>query len=502
MAFVGEAQIQSPTGRSTVSRLFFAPLAVDSSGAATVAAPIRDNNDDLTLRKGRPSVVQSGAAATIFFSGMSAGTSEIYYTTWNPGLTGNAPEDRWSKFTTISTGTGFDSVSDPSVYPRVYQGPAYQPSGLTTGQNVLEMTFQGKLRGRPNAEIYFGTLLADANFFPIASASGLPTFSLQPLRTQEPMTGDSNGVYRAQGVAWSLAGGFRLEQALNGVVANLEVTDASGNPTTRTIDQATGLMTFTSTLGGKVYVDPNMGTVRFAGAVPSNQAVLLATYQPLFLRVSGAAQDAAYGSSTCLYDDRQIGDASYWARAGTGQGIQNTDSDVIGSARYVFTFDRSSAAAGTAARPFYRTMRLGVQLPTSIATQPDGTVTNLTVTGNVGPYQVDPVGGRVYFTDPDENQAVTVTYTGIDENANVLAPASIQSLVTLVAERNETPLVIEQAIHEDGLTALLDPFDPGGQIGARRPGLIWLFWTSTRAGAPDIYFETMAPRLTPVPTGQ
>ena len=147
-------------------------------------------------------------------------------------------------------------------------------------------------------------------------------------------------------------------------------------------------------------------------------------------------------------------------------------------------------------------MRLGVQLPTAISTQASGIVTSLSVTGNVGPYQVDPVSGRVYFTDLDENQLVTVTYTGVDEANQQLGSQTVKSIVTLVPERNETPVVIEQAVNEAGLTALLDPFDPGGQIGARRPGLIWLFWSSTRAGTPDVYFETIAPRWTPIPTGK
>jgi hypothetical protein len=505
MAFVGETQVQTPSGRASASRIFLAPMTVDSSGSATLGSWIRNDSDDPTVHKGKPSVIEdSSGYATVFFAGNASGQSQLFYTCFNPNMntTVDPPHDRWTPLTGLSVGTGFESVSSPSVSTRIYDGPNYTPCNLVTGEDLIEMTFVGKLRGRPNQEVFYGRILDAGHYIPATNANGSPEFMPLPFRVEEPLTLDSGGVYRSLGVTWNLAGGFKLEQILNGVVTNLEVTDSNGNPTTRAIDGTTGLMTFDSTLGGKVYVDPNVGTIRFSNATPSSQAVLLLSYQPLFLRVSGPGQDVSYTSPTGLYDTRLVGDASYWGRL-DGTGVRNTDSDVIPMDRYVFTYSESAVGGAQAAEPFVRTMRYGVQLPAAVATNSDGTIAAMSVTGCSGPYQVDAPNGRIYFTDLDENNSVSVTYTWVDNSGKNTGSVTLTNLlVGLVPESDETPITIEQARDEAGLTAVLDPFNPSGVIDARRPGLVWLFWSSTRGGAPDIFFETIAPNWSNMPAAK
>jgi hypothetical protein len=46
---------------------------------------------------------------------------------------------------------------------------------------------------------------------------------------------------------------------------------------------------------------------------------------------------------------------------------------------------------------------------------------------------------------------------------------------------------------------LLDPFTyPTTSLNNERPALVWMFYTSTRAGQQDVYMQTIAPNLTPV----
>ena len=58
---------------------------------------------------------------------------------------------------------------------------------------------------------------------------------------------------------------------------------------------------------------------------------------------------------------------------------------------------------------------------------------------------------------------------------------------------------VEQASNESSVAPFLDPFDPAKGSTDRRPGLIWMFWSSTRGGNPDIYMQTIAPHFGPVP---
>jgi len=277
-----------------------------------------------------------------------------------------------------------------------------------------------------------------------------------------------------------------LEQTFDGqTYTDLEVAG------TRTYDQATGLIAFTTKLGGKVYLDPGAGTVRFTTAVPPRNAILVLSYQPKFLRISGTGMNASHSSPTILFDNRYVAEASYWV------GLGQTDA----AARYIHTYVKTSPGVGQTTRPYIKTYRLGVQLPFAVATQPNGFVTNLTVTGNTGAYQVDPVNGRVFFTSVDEARQVTINGTLKAPNGSLI-PYNQASYVSFVTEREEAPVTIEQAVSESGLYSFIDPFNSAGNYTERRPGLIWLFWTSTRAGAPDIYFETIAPRFTPVPPGQ
>ena len=174
----------------------------------------------------------------------------------------------------------------------------------------------------------------------------------------------------------------------------------------------------------------------------------------------------------------------------------------IRTSRYVAVYGGQAAGSGQATRPYMSSYRLGVQLPSAVATNPDGTVVSLTVSGANSYYQIDPVNGRLYFTDTDEGRTITVTYTGVDAAGGQLPNTTTGPLnVNLINETREAAIGVEEAINESQVEAFLDPFNytpPYSPSNPARPGLIWLFWTSTRGGTPDVVFETIAPKLAPV----
>jgi outer membrane protein assembly factor BamB len=469
LACVGEAQKQSPRGRTGDSRIFIARATIAGNGQVTLTTPVGLDADP-GMPKGRPSLLQVGGTATAFYTVAGSGQSQIMYATFDGSS--------WGPARRIDVGGGFENVGAPSVHGRIYEGAGAPGAGTP----IIEMSFTGKLRGRPHSEIFMGRMTSNGQ--------GVPQQQVfLPVRQSETLQADAEpGTFRARGIGWNLNSAITLVQVRGGgAPVNLEV------PGTRQINRQTGLITFDTVLGGRVYIDPNMGTVRFANTVPARDAELFLTYQPRFVRISTGG--ASHNNSSLLYDNRLVGDVSYWRN---NLNAPASASDPIPASRFVLTYGRAATGGGQAARPFMHTVRFGVQLPTAVHTQPNGAVTNLSVSGANSFYQIDPANGRVYFTAADEARNVTITYTGADETTGQpIAFGATQYTIRLVSERTETPVPIEQAINESQMTTFIDPFDSTSAAG-RRPGLIWMFWTSTRGGTADVFFQTIAPRFTPL----
>lgn len=489
MAFVGEAQVQTPSGRQAVSKIFVAPVTVDADGDVGMGDVWAMTSDPLAS-KGRPSVVQTfGSDFILFYSATVGGKSSIYFT--NPSDDAAANDYDGSRFresAVLSVGSGFESVWSPSVTGRLYQGVN---SPLPTGVQLLEMTFAGKLRGRPVNEIFYGRVELEAepdnDMIPVG-------FYQLPEITRERMTaGNEPGTYVAQGINWDTGSTIRVDILRGGVYTDIEV------PGTRAIDRATRLVTFNTRLGGKAYVDPTTGIIRLTGGSPGPSASLHATYSPLHLRVTEGT-GAGYASPSLSFDDRLIPDNAFWFRTDESA-VDDTDQVRVG--RYLFGYVRAAAGGGQAARPFMKTMRLGVELPLPVFTDANGTIPlgNLTIAAENSYFQVDPAKKKIYFTQEDEDNTVTITYVAADEATGRALPGTqtVVAKVGMIVERSEAAVPLDFVQNESNLYMFVDPFD---LPTLRRPGLVWMFWTSTRAGAPDLFFQTIAPKFTPVVVGE
>ncbi len=474
MAFIGSAQKQGAQERYGDTRIFLAQVTVSPTGGTNAGVPVGLPNDP-QMAKSAPSVYQLGNDATVFFTAHGTGQPQIHYASYDGAA--------WNATRVLSLGSGFEGVGGANVSGRVYQGVGGggQPAN---GSSILEIAFTGKLRGRPANEIFI-TRMAANGVLP-----GNQFF--YPTRTNEVLRTDTEpGTYRASGVSWDL-NNVNLNYSINGAApVTLEV------PGTRETDRASGLITFGTVMGGKAYLDPNLGTVRLTNSLPVRNLVLYLTYRARVLKLS--ASGTGYSGATMMFDNRLIGELSYWADPTTNTAI--LPGDPVRSSRYVVTYSRAAAGNGQTARPYMQTLRFGVQLPYDIATAANGNVVAITVAGASSFYQVDPSNGRVYFTASDENRNITVTYTGLDDAGNTINVAATNYTVSLMTERGEIPVLMDQTVNESQMSAFLDPFDISGAGNGqryRRPGLIWMLWTSTRTGTPDIFFQTIAPRFTPV----
>jgi hypothetical protein len=183
--------------------------------------------------------------------------------------------------------------------------------------------------------------------------------------------------------------------------------------------------------------------------------------------------------------------------------------------RFIATWNQS-AGGGVTARPYMKSMRFGMVLPSKLPTLPDGRlgyydnggnaqrsvtlVQWLTPTGwqNVNAFQADPVNGRIYISSFYEGQTVRVFHATMDEQGGVYPPDNANPTIATIGIVDEVagaPVPIETAVNESNLTTILDPLTSMGSY--TRPPLLWMFWSSTRGGVPDVYFQSIAPRWYP-----
>jgi hypothetical protein len=393
--------------------------------------------------------------------------------------------------------------------------PSYTP-------NLLDLTFTGQLKGQAHSDVYMAQMrlgtaasgdwqVVDQNGTSILQTGSGTPFAYFSQQVNELLAPDRDGTFRARGVEWDRNQPLYLYEYINGVATDVlvEPTPGSTGATTRNSDRETGIISYDTIFGGKVYIDPELGTVRFATAVPPQGVQIRLTYTPGFLRVSRTGGSEAYSEPTGIYENNYTSDVTEWYTQSGAQLPSTTAQD----ARFVYMYGRASSF-GQTARPYMATMRLGVRLPYQIAVAPGGlpingtsgnTSNGLVVSGNKGPYQIDPANGRVYFTALDEDNTVSITFTGVNTaTGGYYNPITVSGAnVTWIGEEGESPVLIDNAVNEANLCTFLDPFtfSGTGQLGPPmtpgRPALFWMFYTSTRAGSPDIFMQTIAPRFAP-----
>lgn len=514
LAFVGRGtKVGSGGDRSVVEQIMIADLTFSGSNVALnglTAMPF-----DTTTAKSKPSVVQAGSSATVFYTGVSNGLGQIFTSTFDGSS--------WTGLRTVALGDEFENVGAPTAILRRYQG--------RNNAARIDLMFTAKLRGRQFAETFLGRL----NASPVSgSPTGAPGGALRTAvfanRTDKLEVDPATGTYYAPGIQWSSS-----ESGLAVIRLKYAAVDGSGNAVLRdvidpasperVISQTNGELVYDSNLGGKVYMDMKAGTVKFSGAIIPRNLQLYITYSPAFVRIS-AARGGDYRGVSAVLDERFLGiyvgtdaaradenlvnDLNYWGNSANGRPANN---EPVRYDRYLVTMDKTSSDGSQATRPYLTTLRFGLDLPTPVAVKPDGTLVNFQVTffGGLAEnpyYQVDPANGKVYFTSVMEDHPVRIVYTGVDGNGNlipgiVLGNSSAKAaFVGLITERPEEAVPIEQASNESDISLALDPYniafnplDPS----QRRAPLVWMFWTSSRAGVPDVYFQTIAPRWAPQP---
>lgn len=536
MAFVGETTKLDRSGKPlTLSQVMIANLNFgvtttrNNTGALNGIFPI---TDDPTSKKGRPSLVQNGTGASVFYTAQAAGRAELYGASFN-GAT-------WSQAQSLGLAANFEEVGAPTALLRTQSTAVAGSTG-----SAITVFFTGQVRGRTNAEGFMGELSANRGGQLVPNAA----WRIFEDRLDRLEYDSTTGVYWTPGVHWAM-GPDDVDQLeltvlnpstgqLESLIRNTTVADRR----TRVVDRTTREMVFEGTRGGKIYIDALRGSVRLSGTILGRGAQIFATYSPRFVRVSGAqgafnvgnalspggeriarsntSTGANYRGASAVYDDRLLGtylhptlgeralteDANFWY---DGNGAALGSPFPVRQDRFYLAFNRTSGDGSAAARPVMSSMRFGVHLPTPVAIAPNGTPQSLTVT--VQPplpgdppnpalpnvfVQVDPASGKLFIPAEFEGVRIQVRYNGVDVNGNALNNIVRTERVGLIHETGEQVVPIEQVGREGDFFMSLDRVNPNDPFTSnRRPPLLWMIWSSSRTGAPDVYFQTLAPKTT------
>lgn len=491
MVFVAEFNKIDGSGQVTrESRLFITRMR-GSSGSLTLDAPVMLNNGaaviDPTAKIGRPSVIQDmNGNATVFFSVARGGQSQIVFATYNgTNWVPRAIQGPPSVIQSIGFSNAFELLTNPTAFVR--------PGALGT---TIDYAFIGRVRGRSASEVMFGRMSANGAV-PGWTGTWLNVWDTQVVPAEKDAR---TGIYWTNGVDmvsnnWgSETVGTITNPATAGNFVDVFRRTAAGYTSllktgTRRYNERTNNLVADCTLGGTITVNLTSGSIQFDGALIPANAIIEARYQCRFVRASGG-QGANYRGVTMVFDDRMVGDTFNWRDAsGNALGAIVPRQD-----RIVLTYLKDDQETRLGSQAIMRTFRFGFGLSQRLLTDNNGNYQISAISGNVGAFQVDPVNNRIYFTLNDERRAVTITYRTAAGNVTETL------VVGVIGETSETLLPMTPGL--TSMQVLLDaqstPFN-SSVSAERRANLLWLIWSSTQQGVPDLYLGSVAPFLSARP---
>ncbi|MCE5200285.1 hypothetical protein LLG39_15060, partial [bacterium] len=317
-----------------------------------------------------------------------------------------------------------------------------------------------------------------------------------------------------------------------------------------TIDDSTGIYTFkypdktlATQILGSTMIDFSSGIVRFTKELKEikrttdegfDSADVYADYTPQTWRITtGQAVNnspRAFIEHTKMSSAANPGLVPNWPRF--------TDNSLIAPVDRLWVFWRKAGTGVKSSTIFYSTYRVGVDLAKlgkpPIRIDDSGrieTSAGLDITNNLGPWEVDRTGTKIYFTEVDEryrslllsgsanalingranppsNLAVTsagkvnpikITYKPVGAEDNEPPPITVDvNDVSWIVEQPEQSLLgysSDGNINEGSIYAFADPEPTDGTLQPLLSSKIWVFWTSTRGGTSDLFWETLSPNF-------
>ncbi len=503
----------------------------------------------------------------LFWHGAGAGGNRLFYNLANGNLTALTPA-AWQTDVALATPGGLQSVSDPTPVRRtVWWDTRVTPRWITDTSTVSGGSF-GRFVTAYDVDPDLGSAssaLVDAidlmytavsprrkqpetfmTRYRVLDNGRLQVMALPPVENELMVRDGTTNTWMSRDVAWLYRGtsGYTdgnghpwMMIKVNGQEAN-QVSGVQYDSTTgRLVFQAASVsLNGGRTLSGLISVDPQLGTVTFLDAAPGLGDSVTISYIPQTMRVNVTRNEAGVVCAPSGWEnDPGVAPKPYVAASGGNsepcsfldtypnpRWVQNADAffrvngqptQSAGETQVtrLWTLFRKTGTSTSASALFYSARRLMVRLPRGVVrTLTDsGTYTiagNIVVTGNRGPYEVDWIRGRVYFTQVDEGNLVNITFAyGRDSTSGALQTVSagayrvgwgdeisvgslpIGSALGAGTDQttSEVLLPTEAAVNEGQVSAFRDPVE----------AKVWVFWTSTRSGTTDLYNMTLSPQF-------
>ncbi|HZP80477.1 MAG TPA: hypothetical protein VFB21_02450 [Chthonomonadaceae bacterium] len=498
------------------SRTFYAPLVNGVPGEPRSFL----NDPALTKLSPRPLLLKLDNGQTFLYLFWHAGNQSQTTLYYNVNTTAGFPANGWSQDQKLPTPGALAWQSDP--YP-VYRRIVTNVNGTPTVMDAIDVVYTGVLKNRQAVEVLLTRYAI--NRVPPQTANDPPLGALTAVQlpaVQREILSQvgKTATWAARDAAWYRQGTITLDYQKNGVGALLPLASGRGR-----LDPASGLVYFDSALGGQVVVDVRSGTVSFPNVPPGPQDRVIATYVPQVMRLNTNRDQ-----TTVLSNGVTLTGAAMPLQGNRTNPIALLDTGVNprwsqNSPSVIFNFTPDNNHPGppvdrlwvlyrgsgldikspAAASIYYKSLRLMVRLPRPFKlTAPDANgrqqIAQLTVQPDavlghaVGPYEVDWARGRIYFTEADEGNIVNISYMGDDGQTYTLnqAPIAWGDEITVTGEgetTHDTAMDVGNAKNEGQVSAFKDPF------GSK----LWVFWTSTRAGTTDLFYQTLAPQFYTTP---
>ena len=458
------------------SRTFYQQLGPDGAPFGTTLSFL--NDPALTKLSPKPLLINSSPNSSslfLFWHTGGRGQTALYY---NVNSTANFPASGWSRDQKLPIPGGVAWQSDPS--------PVFRSVTLTdptTGMRdanptpCIDLIYTGALKNRANAETLLGRYAIVVNA--TTNVVTLKAVAL-PRVYQEVMARVGNtGAYEARDLSWlTNAEGlpFTLEYNSSATAFNPQpLTTGAGR-----FDSASGLVYYNSTIGGQVVVDARTGRVTLPNVPLKKTDFLYASYAPQIMRVSVNRDDTGSITTRGYQPVRTTAANTYspvvFLDRTTNPRSNNTNNPV--DRMWVF-YRKSDPTSGSASSAInYKTMRLMVRIPDY---KPGSAINAQNAS------EVDTVRGIAFYTQDYEGAKVTVSSGNFSDSMRVAWRDELGSIDSKGAwnDTSEVILPSDSQVNEGQVTAFKDPIQDK----------VWVFWTSSRNGMSDLYYETISPQF-------
>ena len=454
-----------------------------------------------------------------FWYGGSSNRWRIYYSA-NPAP--DNPANGWTNEAQLPVPDGLNSAAEPSPVVRYWGG--------RTG-DTFDIVYSGYSTFHKNSDVYLSRYKPAVTGPAPANKGGHWPVELQNLPPRaawiqlgaralmgEKLERDpSKAVWCARDIDWD-AKVVSLKDGRNPSFRVFVCPDpTSSDPVYNTVyqvndgsytrDSTTGAIAFSyeddapaiallRQLFRAVVINPVEGTVKFLKA-PGSKAVVVAQYKPRAYRLTTDA--VADASPFALLDD----DPNPRYIPGNPPGSPfffpsgAWDPDVAPPTDRLWLFWQRPGLDKPAG-VYYKSYRYMIQLNAQIALialSPDTRAPALEgVIGAVEPVEIDWVKNRLYFTKTDAINAsnpvaptprqVLVSYTDVNGTPHADEPYYVEFTEEEMGRTGKTfGNLTSLTVNEGQVGAFKDPWD----------NKVWAFWSSTRSGNSDLYYEAISP---------